>query len=324
MSIVLAVGLGQQAQGQIQIDGFTAAVNDRFTNDSSFLLDGFDISAVGRSGALGNIWATAIAPNVVISSNHFSPAVGSQVTFYPDNDPNSTPVIRTVQSGQQITNSSAGALSDLWVGVLDSNLPSSITPVAYTTQNITGGPVAGSTIDSSTLNTSAPFVGDEVFLFGRSEAPQQAGIPGLGQAVGQNTITGFFQDASFEGTTDSLYAAYDSFELSTSDPNLQPPFTGTSSNLVTNEAHLVPLDSGAPLFTIVNGQLLLLGTNGFVSEVTVGGEVSILGSGFDYIGNESDFIDGFIVTANAVPEPSSMLALSALMGAFLVRRRRAH
>jgi len=328
LSVVLVVGFGQQAQAQIQIDGFTDAVNDRFTNDSSFILDGFDISAVGRNGSQ---WATAISPNVVISSYHARPgfnsggAIGRQVTFYPSNDPDGTAVTRTIVSNQRISNSSSGALSDLWVGVLDSNLPSSITPVAYTTQNITAGPVAGGTVNGSTLNTSVPFAGDEVFLFGRSQAAQEPGIPGLGQAVGRNTITGFFQDATFEGSTDSLYAAYDSFEIPNSNPALQPPFTGTSANLVANEAHLVTLDSGAPLFTVDNGDLLLLGTNGFVSNITVTvngtATVETIGSGFDYVGNESAFIDNFIAT-NAVPEPSSALALSAVLGAFLVRRRR--
>jgi hypothetical protein len=62
------------------IVGFTAATNDRFTNSSSYILNSFNVSGIGKepdvTGEPGESsrWATAISRNVVISAFHGRPS----------------------------------------------------------------------------------------------------------------------------------------------------------------------------------------------------------------------------------------------------------
>ena len=315
-SIILVIGLVQQAQGQLLIDNFTPQANDRFTNDSSFILNGSDVSGVGRVNSGLGRWATAISRNVVVSAYHARPLDTATIEFHTNNDPNGPTVTRGISSSFRVPQSSSlGNDSDLWVGVLDSNLPSSIasydlfstsTPISSTPPD--PGSVFG------TLNTNLPNEIDNelAFVFGQPEN----GNLFSGQAVGTNRITGFFEDATVGAgtlvdleTTDFLFAIVD--------PD------GTPNNLF-NETAVQVGDSGAPVFLRddATGGLTLLGVNGFAAnddpDTAV---VEISGIGIEYFGNEASFIDAFVV-ANAVPEPSSALALSAMMGMFLVRRRR--
>ena len=117
----------QQAQGQLLIDNFTPQANDRFTNDSSFILNGSDVSGVGRVNSGLGRWATAISRNVVVSAYHARPLDTATIEFHTNNDPNGPTVTRGISSSFRVPQSSSlGNDSDLWVGVLDSNLPSSI------------------------------------------------------------------------------------------------------------------------------------------------------------------------------------------------------
>jgi len=310
LSIVFAVGLGQHAQAQIMIDSFTPQVNDRFANDSSFILDGFDLSGVGRTNGNGFRWATAISSNVVVSAYHARPADGDTVVFNTTNDPDGPTVSRTIASSVRVTNSTAGVGSDLWLGVLDSNLPGTVSPFDFLQNGLSANPPTGASsfggASIAPLAGVAPGLAGQpiAHFFGRSPSDVNSG-----QAVGSNRITAFFEDALFlTGETDFLFSLQD-------DPG--EPF------FVPSEAFLRSGDSGGPVFLQNGSELALLGTNAFIVEDdTTTAIIEPEGNGVSFLGNEAAFINNFIAV-NAVPEPSSALALSAMLGGFLMRRRRA-
>lgn len=91
VTFVLLGGL-QPIAADIIIDGYTNATNDRFTNDGTFIMSGFDLSGVGQAST--GRWATAISRNVIISANHLSPS--GTISFFPGNDASATPVTRTI------------------------------------------------------------------------------------------------------------------------------------------------------------------------------------------------------------------------------------
>ncbi|MEM9944347.1 MAG: hypothetical protein AAF939_22530, partial [Planctomycetota bacterium] len=134
--LFLAFAVFQLENLDASIVGYTNETNNRFTNSASFILNGFDLSGVGKEPDVTGLpgessrWATAISRNVVIAAFHAMP--DGPLHFHPDNDPTSTPVVRNVVSSQRV-----GA-TDLWIGVLDSNLPDTITHYAYATETLTG------------------------------------------------------------------------------------------------------------------------------------------------------------------------------------------
>ena len=274
------------------IDSYSAATNDRFTNSSSFIASSFNLSGVGQSSS--GRWATLISPNVVVSAFHFQPGTGTAINFYSSNDPSSGVVQRTVTA----TNVKVGS-TDLWLGVLDSNVPSSIKSFKFSNTLLTGTIPNG----NFPIDPAGIFQGNNAYLMGRS--PEN--FPAFqSQEVGRNLITGFSENVAFEGNSnnDSLILAYD---------------TPGNGSYVQYESHVVVGDSGAPLFVNINGELVLLGTNAFRLDNNDG---SVFGSGINYIGNQSDFISNFI-SVNAVPEPSSIfLAAFAAMAGYVANRRR--
>ncbi len=275
------------------IDSYTAATNDRFTNSPNFIASSFNLSGVGQSAS--GRWATLISPNVVVSAFHFLPGTGAAINFYPSNNPSSGAVQRTVTA----TNVKVGS-TDLWLGVLDSNVPSSIKSFKFSNTLLTGTIPNG----NFPIDPAGVFQGNNAYLMGRS--PEN--FPAFqSQEVGRNLITGFSENVAFEGNSnnDSLILAYD-----------RPG----SNDYVQYESHVVVGDSGAPLFVNINGELVLLGTNAFRLDDANGNAV---GSGINYIGNQSDFISNFIAV-NAVPEPSSMClaAFAAIAGYVAMRRRK--
>ena len=100
----------------IQIISSTAATNDRFSNDTTFIANNLDLSGVGIDDT--GRWATLVSENVFLSANHFKPSNGSVITFYATNDPAGSFITRTVDSGQRIGD------TDIWVGVLSSSVDS--------------------------------------------------------------------------------------------------------------------------------------------------------------------------------------------------------
>lgn len=278
------------------IDSYTAATNDRFTNDGVlFEAKNFNLSGIGQSS--GGSWATLISPNVVVSAFHARPSTGTVINFYPSNDPFSNVVQRTVTS----TNVQVGS-TDLWIGVLDSNVPNTIKTYSFTSVFLIGT-APGATVDFVVTNAGI-FQDVNAYMVGKS--PES--FPAFqSQAIGRNKITGFAENAKFgSADNDSLILAYDAMG---------------SSDYVKYETRLVGGDSGAPFFVERNGDLLLLGTNAFRIDSNSTPSTP-LGSGINYIGNQAPFVADF-VTINAVPEPSSiLLGTMAAIASYVASRRR--
>lgn len=280
--VILAAVVDSRAD--IIIDGYTDAEHDRFTNSGSFILDGFDLSGVGQ--AANGRWATAISRNVIISANHFAPS--GTISFYTDNDPSGTAVTRDIKlgSGLQVPN------TDLYLAVLDSELPGSITHYDFATTPVIG--------PSGKLAIVDPQF--SAFLFGRSP---KANPNTQDQAVGRNLANLYGEDFDFQGNSDN-----DVFLFSDEGPS------GIDS-----EAKYDTDDSGAPAFVNNGGNLLLLGTAAFTYTLKDDMmNVTEEGSGVNYTGNQATFINNYITT-NAVPEPSALL-LGALAGLPIWSRRR--
>lgn len=290
--VICFLVFGTFCYGDIIVDSYTHATNDRFSNDPSFVAAGFNLSGVGQD-VLGR-WATAISSNVVISANHFPPS--GNVFFYPGNDANTAPVVRQIVSGQQV------GQTDLWLGVLDQALPNSIVHYPITSELLTGTP------DNVIVGDAGSFKalmgqGINAYLFGRS--PFDESLTGDNrfshndQAVGRNRVSGYVENAEFLNANDDALVFF-------LDPTNGPDF-------VTNEALFQGGDSGGPTFADISGQLVLLGTNAFLLDNNAG-------SGINYVGNQASVIQNFI-QLNAVPEPG-VLALLVATGATVVARSR--
>ncbi len=295
--------LSRQAAADIVIDGYSDAANDRFTNDPGFVMSSFDVSGVGQVGLPDNVtpaqsgiesrWATAISRNVVISANHFRPvytdpndSLGETINFYAGNDPGLSPVSRTVTSWLRV-----GA-TDIWLGVLNANLPNEIAHYQIADRFLSGSP--------GVFSSAGDYAGLNAYLFGRS--PKSNAVD-QDQAVGRNRVTAFIENSGVLGSnSDVLAFDFDQFG---------------DADHVTHEAHFVGGDSGGPTFVEFQNELILLGTNIFVYEDPNTNEV--LGSAVNYVGNQKSFIDDFIAL-NAVPEPGN--AMIILLGSLVTARRR--
>jgi hypothetical protein len=221
--VVLCALLSSVGRGDIIIANYSAATNDRFTNNAAFVGNPFNFSGVGQTSS--GLWATAISRNVVLSANHAAPS--GNIFFYADNNPASVPVVVEVASGQKIPN------TDLYIAKLKNALPSSILHYSFATEFLTTATNAGVYQDM------------EVFMVGRSPAANPASRD---QAVGRNKVSGYFENVSFLGNSnaDMLYMVQDD---------------ASSADFVQYEAYLQGGDSGGPLFAGIAGQLKLLGTN---------------------------------------------------------------
>jgi PEP-CTERM motif len=292
---ILQAAAGAFCFGDIVIDNYSDATNDRFTNNPNFIAAQFNLSGVGQNG--GGIWATAISRNVVISASHSNP--NGTFHFFPGNDPGAQAVSRTLIAGKGI--SVPG--TDIFLSVLDSELPSNIVHYNIADLFLTGQDSVG---DTFFVENAGALQGLNAYLIGRS--PFNENIPNDNrfgfndQAVGRNRISGYSEDVPFGSSdNDSLIFDYDA---------------PASANYVQFEAAFRGGDSGAPAFIDVNGQLLLIGTNAFVYN-------DLSASGINYVGNQYAAIQNYI-QINAVPEPSSM-AMVILAGGGLIthlRRRR--
>lgn len=295
IGLLLAFTLfGKFASADIQIDGYTDASNDRFTNSGSFVLAGFNLSGVGQVSSVTGQgqWATLISPNVVISAWHYAPPTNATVNFYLDNDPGSTPVMRTVTS----INTRVGG-TDIWLGVLNSPVTGA-TYYGISDEELTGPPGGG----TGNITSAGSFQGSNSYMFGRSP---KANAAWLDQAIGRNLVYGYWENVVFNGDdNDSLILEYNA---------------STDPEYVQYESHFRVGDSGGPFFIERNGSLVLLGTNGFVLEDD---SKRIVASGVNYVGNQAGAIRNFI-QLNAVPEPGSGLLLCGLLaiGAVWQRRR---
>jgi hypothetical protein len=291
--LFLALVLANVCFGDIQIDGYSDATNDRFTNSGSFIMSGYNLSGVGQvSSASGQgRWATLVAPNIVLSAWHFPPPTNSSITFHLDNDPNSTPVVRTVTS-----NNVRIGTTDLWIGVLSAPVTGA-THYNIADEALTGPPGG----NSGNIVTAGSFQGVNAFMFGLSP---KANVAWRDQAVGRNRISGYWENVGYLGTDDdTLILEYNQ---------------SSSPDYVQYESFFRVGDSGGPMFIDQGGSLVLMGTNAFVLTNTSGQTVA---SGVNYVGNQAAFIRNFI-QVNGVPEPTAGLMLWGLAGLGLTRLRR--
>lgn len=267
----------------IQIVGFDTLTNDRFSNDTTFVADQFNLSGVAHNGR----WATMISENVYVTATHFAPGVGSNMTFYASNDPNGSSVTRSITSNRQQIQG-----TDIFVGTLDSALPAGFSFFDFATEDIT---------NQSTLNAS-PYAGANAYAFGRSNDPSTSWPTSQNMAVGRNVLDRFFINFTAGAETGDGIGA-----------------TDDGSGGVEYEAMLEGGDSGAPLFVESgSGSLTIVGMNWFVG--TSGGGDPIFGA--SYLGNYDEDIQTFI-DANAVPEPATyalLIGILAFGGATLRRR----
>ena len=258
------------------IDNFSSATNDRFQNADSpdqFFLSNFDLSGVGL--ATNGTWGTLIGPNTVISANHAAPS--GIITFYANNDPLSTPIELTLSGESTRING-----TDLWVGRLTTDAPSSLKIYDYATEQI-----------DTLFNPYAlsSYRNKPVYMTGRS--PTGGFTTAQSQAYGTNRTSGFVENNTQAGlgSVDALELRYYS----------SPPTTSY-------ESFFQGGDSGAPLFISNGGELLLLGVNSYISTTDPGG--APVASFVSYTGNDSATIDAFAAQYAAVPEPTTLVLLT--------------
>lgn len=209
----------------MQVQGYSANVNDRFNDSTSFLGEAYNFSGVGNSsGSAGTgVWGTMISPQYFVSASHAHPGPGTALTFYSTNNANGPSYTGTVASGTPIIDA-AGNYSDLWLGELTAPIPSSADiayyPIAYS---------AGGNYD-----------GLGIYVYG---VPNRLGYNHIGatamQALGVQNGT---------EVSESLYS---------------DGFDALPGGL--EEAYLQPGDSGGPEFAVVDGSLALIGTNSFIN-----------------------------------------------------------
>ena len=284
--------LATSVQAAIIIDSFSSPAHDRFSNDPSFVANGYNLSGIAiadlnpgtNTSSTDGRWLTMISPNVFLSVHHasFYPPNGQSVTFYSSNDPLGSSTTRTVHSSQRI------GTSDIRIGALNTPLPSSYASYDYASASfdLTGVP-PGSVVETPL----APYYGENAFLFGRSPTiwATENDI-----AVGRNVLDRWVVDA--DGTHDAIGAIRDSVG---------------DSNYSSSEAYLQVGDSGGPLMIDDGfGGLTIVGLNWFID--TLGDESQI--NGFSYLGNYSDDIDTYLA-AHPVPEPRQIALLLAFFAA---------
>lgn len=280
-AILLSLVTVGHAQG-LAIDDSSSALNDRFANDGSFIMNNYDLSGVGRSS--NNRWGTLVSRNVFVSATHFFPNTSQTLTFYKTNDPTGPSVTINIASGQQIGS------SDVWVGVLSEPVPVGYAVYSFATADI----------NNPTDFDASIYHEQDAFMLGQSPFNNFSGTQDV--AVGRNVLDSWLDNAS--GTNDAIRAAIED-----------------ESNDVTYESTLIGGDSGAPLFVDfdeadANYDLQLVGTNWFVQPVSGPKEQN----GFTYLGNYDAAIQT-IIDSNPVPEPSG-LALFGIGALLLASHRR--
>lgn len=289
------------------IDDFTAAGNDRFTNDAGFVLSE-DLSGVARDTTDG-FWGTLIGRNSFLTAAHRVPRLGRDLAFYPGNDPSATPFLGTVVGGEKV------AGTDLYVGYLNRDIDPSIRRYAFASEPLSGTP---STETQVTFANAGSFQNDVGFIVGIS--PTARSIAEIDQSIGLNRVRGYAENVQFLGNADNDAIIYEYNDRS-------------DSPYVTNEALVNGGDSGAPNFIFdTNGELILLGVNSFrldgqpVEVTDLDGNLTtqqFRSSGITYTGNQFAEINRLISLApTAVPEPSSLILFPVVASLMSLRRRR--
>ena len=220
-------------------------------------------------------WATLISPSFVISAQHNSPLDSTTIRFYETNNSGGAFVEKSIVDSQRI------GTTDLRVLQLDS---------AIDTGTYQVNPVLDSTL--------AGAVGLDLFVVGHTSAADQT----TRIRVGTNTIDSViadFNDPRLQGglsTTDVVLYDYDIDE-------------GRDEALVQGG------DSGGPSFTVVDGELALVGIHWFQYL----DDMETSGSGDSFVAGYLSEINGYLATegeslrtVSAVPEPSAPVILTVL------------
>jgi len=185
LTSVVIVTFGSSASADMTIDGFTDETNDRFTNSASFIGNGLDFSGVGRR-ASG--WGTLLSPNVLIGAAHF---IGNgEYHFYEDNDPNSTPVIRTEVSRQRIGS------SDLMLVALNANVGPGIAHYNFAQESITAPAFDENT--NTEIYDAGSFQDEVAYIVGISQTDRTD--TRIDHALGRNRISGYSIRRTWRGT----------------------------------------------------------------------------------------------------------------------------
>ena len=254
-----------------------------------------------------------ISPTYFVSATHDHPTPGQTVTFDVGNGPTATAYTYTVGSFGFQTSSSgipgaSYAGSDVWLGQLTS-------PVA---SNIAKYPVLS-------LPSLSDYDGLPIYTYGYA-----ASGPGR---VGMNNISGpSSQTASWNGALTPQYSGVQPLNgVYTAETTEVMYFNYYADGGLQggNECYLEGGDSGGPAFTVVNGQLALLGT-GFVNAVDLQlteppesyntGIYNGAPSGDAFVPFYINQLDANMVGAQVttvVPEPASLLLLAAGAAGFL-------
>lgn len=302
--LIIILTAAAEARADIIINGFTDATNDRFTNSAGFVGAGLDFSGVGRGAgdaATGSEtptqirWGTLVSRNVIVSANHFSPCetnVNNTMSFYRNNN-SGDEVVRSIVSSERIGS------TDLFLSRLNSAVPEDIKIYDFANEELNEEAYDEDT--NSTIYNAGSFQNVNAYLLGISRTSRPDSDSRFDQAVGRNRISGYIEDFPFLAPDNDVLVL---IQDSPGDPNF-----------VTSEARFSGGDSGAPLFIERDGELLLLGTNSFIST----GSPQL--SAVSYIGNQSAQINAFI-TASAVPEPGVGTGLFIFGLATLSKRRR--
>jgi hypothetical protein len=283
MLITLSVCLLPAAARAAVVAGYTPETNDRFTNDPSFIANQFDLSGVALNAS--GRWLTMISPNVYLSAYHFPPAASSIVTFYASNDPAGLSVERTVTATSQRIGT-----SDLFIGTINTPLPSSFTYYAFATQVTNNTNTAGGGPSAANAQSwiNSPYYLADAYLVGRSPAELPVAQD---MVIGRNKLDGFQTSINVSGTVDHAITSV----------NNQP----ADGNFLPYELSFQTGDSGAPMFVANNGTLTLVGINWFVG--TIGG---LPNNGYSYVGNHAVAINEFLAV-HSVPEPATATLLLA-------------
>jgi hypothetical protein len=293
----------------IDIANFTPATNDRFDNDPTFVAAAHDLSGVGRANSgtagEGGHWGSLIDKNIFVSAEHYHAPNGEKRFFYPDNDPTSTPVQRTILGGQQV------GTSDLWIGHLDFALPPSIITYSWSQTALTSG----------TFGSSALF---DRFAYMSGISPTATGYGAsklTNQAVGTNHIefyVGGLDPAPPGGTVGDVVGTIE---------NLPGDDTTFGFTVEMFETQANTGDSGSPLLIVDGGNLQVSGTAWLIGQVDIDpgmGQTLRDATFYSYTGNYVTEVQNYI-GANpnmTVPEPSSLLFLLAGVSLLLHARRR--
>jgi hypothetical protein len=279
----------------VTIIGYTGAANDRFSSgyatapvpntSGSFIGAGLDFSGVGWNPALTTQSFTMISDEYFVFASHYPPS--SSISFFSPTlyaahpgDPASAVVTYSVSGVTHRLNSPiTGLPSDFSVGKLSTAISAAHGIGAY---SILGYPTLGD------------YVGLPLLVyghggFGTSNSPR----------IGTNMLDGFIHYDLNGDTFDETYA-----------------YGFSASASPTGEARLEGGDSGSPSFTVINGELVLLGTHSAVGTL----------SGVDY--SFDNFIPIYLsqfaplsIEFSVVPEPSrAVLLMAGLLFVFTGRQ----